>query len=293
MNERNLFNEMLSSYPPEKRELAKEIFHRFADGDSSNFFTQLFLVLDVYAHYAERIPAAVVDANRNTLQTIQEMREEIEVLSKAIEQRDLNISNHAENTDELCKITIAKCNETVSKIELMLKNLASQVDTTAIVKKLEEGVKSIFLPIHVRAGEIAATIEPTLAKVNAAADQAARVWPRHIWKMALTAGVVAGLVIAFGASVVIYIKFHDYYERETANRIAYAEQLVNYNQDAFKQLAIAQQPIKVMRTEENGVINQGYALEVPGTDAVETKVEDGQTNSYIYFTSSLLLSLAQ
>ena len=43
-----------------------------------------------------------------------------------------------------------------------------------------------------------------------------------------------------------------------------------------------------MRTEENGVINQGYALEVPGADAVETKVEDGQTNSYVYFTSSLL-----
>ena len=100
--------------------------------------------------------------------------------------------------------------------------------------------------------------------------------------------MAAGALIAFGASVVMYIQFHDYYEKKTANRIAYAEQLVNYNQEAFKQLAIAQQPIKVMRTAVNGVINQGYALEVPNADSVETRAENGQTNAYVYFSSSLL-----
>ena len=58
MTEPNLFEEMLATYPAEKRELAREVYHRFADGDSTQFFTQLFLVLDVYAHYAERIPGS-------------------------------------------------------------------------------------------------------------------------------------------------------------------------------------------------------------------------------------------
>jgi hypothetical protein len=56
MTEPNLFEEMLATYPAEKRELAREVYHRFADGDSAQFFTQLFLVLDVYARYVEHIP---------------------------------------------------------------------------------------------------------------------------------------------------------------------------------------------------------------------------------------------
>ena len=57
MPESDLFEEMLATYPAEKRELARAVYYRFADGDSTQFFTQLFLVLDVYAHYAERIPS--------------------------------------------------------------------------------------------------------------------------------------------------------------------------------------------------------------------------------------------
>lgn len=69
MIELNLFEEMLATYPVEKRELARQVYHRFADGDSSNFFTQLFIVLDVYAHYAARIPKNVIEANRNALES--------------------------------------------------------------------------------------------------------------------------------------------------------------------------------------------------------------------------------
>ena len=58
MAESDLFEEMLATYPAEKRELAREVYHRFADGDSTQFFTQLLLVLDVYARYVERIPKA-------------------------------------------------------------------------------------------------------------------------------------------------------------------------------------------------------------------------------------------
>ncbi|MGH7976451.1 MAG: hypothetical protein ACREDS_10495 [Limisphaerales bacterium] len=288
MAESDLFEEMLATYPAEKRDLARQVYHRFADGDSSNFFTQLLIVLDVYSRYAERIPKAVIEANHDALATIQDMREEITMLAKTIETRDVSVSNHAEKTDELCKITIAKCNETVSRIELMLKNLGSQVDTNAVVKKFEEGVKSTFLPIHVRASEIANTISPMVEKMNRAAERASQLWPRRIWEMALTTGTIVGLMVALAVGTVIYFKLHDYYERETASRIAYAQEIINYNQGAFKQLAIAQQPIKVMRTEESGVINQGYALEVPNADAVETRVENGQTNAYVYFTSSLV-----
>ena len=70
MAESDLFEEMLATYPAEKRELAREVYHRFADGDSTQFFSQLFLVLDVYAHYAERIPARMISANADSLATI-------------------------------------------------------------------------------------------------------------------------------------------------------------------------------------------------------------------------------
>jgi hypothetical protein len=41
MTEPHLFEEMLTTYPTEKRELARMVYHRFADGDSEQFFTQL------------------------------------------------------------------------------------------------------------------------------------------------------------------------------------------------------------------------------------------------------------
>ena len=128
---------MLATYPAEKRELARAVYHRFADGDSTQFFSQLFLVLDVYAHYAERIPARMISANADSLATVQEMREEIGLLAKTIETRDVNITNHAEKTDELCRITLAKCNETIAGIELTVKNLGARVDTKAIVQGIE------------------------------------------------------------------------------------------------------------------------------------------------------------
>jgi hypothetical protein len=59
MAKTELFEEMLATYPAEKRELAREVYHRFADGDSTEFFTQLLLVLDVYARYTENIPLRI------------------------------------------------------------------------------------------------------------------------------------------------------------------------------------------------------------------------------------------
>ena len=166
----------------------------FADGDSTQFFTQLLLVLDVYARYVERIPKAAVQANQESFAILEDTREEIAMIAKTIEARDVNITNHAAKTDELCKITQAKCDETVASIELMLKNLGSQVDTKAIVRGIEDAMKNIFMPLHVRASDLAYTVGPTVDKLNAAADRAAQLWPQRIWKMALTAGVAGRLV---------------------------------------------------------------------------------------------------
>jgi hypothetical protein len=108
MLESDLFEEMLAAYPAEKRELARAVYYRFADGDSTQFFSQLFLVLDVYAHYAERIPARMISANADSLATLQELREEVSLLAKTIETREANITDHAEKTDELCRATQEK-----------------------------------------------------------------------------------------------------------------------------------------------------------------------------------------
>ncbi len=283
MTDHNLFNEMLATYPAEKRELAREVFHRFADGDSSNFFTQLFLVLDVYAHYAERIPAAVIEANHNSLATLQDMREEIGILAKAIEQRDVSISNHAESTDELCKVTIAKCNETVSKIELMLKNLASQVDTKAVVKGIEDAIKDTFLPLRIRADGLAHVTESTLVKINAAADRAAELWPKRIWKMALTAGIMVGLSIAALGIGVAYWQMKLHFDKTLADEIRSEKYTLQNNKDAFENLADANVPVFVARSSDSSgnTIPSGYCLYIPNAQGADMK--DG--NGRIFFVS--------
>ena len=65
-----LFEEMLAAYPADKREFARRVYDRFANGDATEFFAQLFLLLDVYANYAKCIPQAVSETNQSTLVTL-------------------------------------------------------------------------------------------------------------------------------------------------------------------------------------------------------------------------------
>ena len=299
MAETDLFEEMLATYPAEKRELARKVYQRFADGDSTQFFTQLLLVLDVYARYVERIPKAAVEANQDSFAILQDTREEIAMIAKTIEARDLNITNSAAKTDELCKITQAKCNETVASVELMVKNIGAQMDTKAIVQGIKNAVESginkeIIAPFLKRTEELAKQVVPTLAKVEEASSAASHSWGQRIWSAAMWHGITAGVLVALAIGVVMYDKFSSYYERKTAEQIAYAERVMNYNQAAFRQLAVAQVPVKVLRTENNGVINsQSFALEIENADSVETRVENGQTNGYIYFSSNLTEKMIQ
>jgi len=289
MNTPDYFEEMLASYPAEKRELARMVCHRFADGDSTQFFSQLLLVLDVHARYVAQLPQKVVAANADTLATIQDVREEVAMLAKTIETRDVNITNHAAKVNELCKVTQSKCDETVSRIELMLKNLGSQVDTAGVVKKFDESIKGIFLPIHIRASDVAHTISPLVEKLNRAAERAAALWPKRIW---LTAWAGSFLVTftAFGLLLIhLNKRLETSAEQQVAQKIAEVSQVMAYNRDAFRQLAIARIPLQVLRSEStDGVpIPQGFVIIVPDAQSAEMHQHDDHNNGCVFVNSRI------
>jgi hypothetical protein len=293
MNHHDLFEEMLATYPAEKRELARKVYQRFADGDSTQFFTQLLLVLDVYAHYAERIPTRMISANADSLATLQDVREEIGLIAKTIEARDVNITNHAEKTNELCRITQAKSHEAVARIESLVKNLGTQVDTKAIVRgvqiALDRGIlDEIISPFIQHSKELGERVLPVLKEIEEASGTARTLWREQIWKTAWISTFLLTFTLFGGATMGIYKLFDNYSERKAAEKIASIERLMNYNQEAFRQLAIAQMPIKVVRTESYGVANpQNFALVVEGADSAEMRDADGRKNGVIFFTSNL------
>ena len=293
MNEPDYFEEMLASYPAEKRELARKVCQRFADGDSTQFFSQLMIVLDVYARYVERIPKAAVQAHQDSFATLRNIREEIALIAKTIETRDLNITNHAAKTDELCKLTQAKCDETIARVELMVKNLGAQMDIKTVVQgiqsALDKGIKAeIISPFVQQSKELGERVLPTLKKIEAVSGQAHTLWREHIWRTAWAGAFMVTFMLFGLATLGIYKAFDNYAERKAAEKIAEVERLMNYNQDAFRQLAIAQVPIRVTRTQSYGVANpQNFALVVQGADTTEIRSEDDSKNGVVFFTSHL------
>jgi hypothetical protein len=89
-----------------------------------------------------------------------------------------------------------------------------------------------------------------------------------------------------GATMGIYKLFDNYSERKVAEQIADTAQLMNYNQEAFRQLAIAHVPIKVLRTGNDGVIQpQGFVLVIEGAEGAEMRPADGQNSGCVFFNS--------
>jgi hypothetical protein len=284
MAKTEFFEEMLATYPAEKRELARQVYHRFAEGDSAEFFTQLLLVLDVYARYSENIPMRIFSANGDTLATVEEIRGEIAKMAKAIETRNVNITNHAAKTDELCKITQAKCNETIASVELLVKNLGSKVDTKAIVQGIENAMKTTFLPLQARADTLAKTIEPTLKKLGEASESAAQLWPQRIWKTALAAGLAIGLAVAALGIGATYWQMKNHFDRTLADEIRAEKYTLKNNGDAFQQLAAAGVPVYVEGSSDasGNPIPGGFCLYIPNAQGADMK--DG--NGRIFFISS-------
>jgi hypothetical protein len=289
----DLFGEMLAAYPAEKRELARAVYHRFADGDSTQFFSQLFLVLDVYAHYAERIPARMISANADSLATFQELREEVSLLAKTIETRDASITDHAEKTDELCRATLAKCNETIAAIELTVKNLGAQVDTQSIVQGVQSSIQSginqkIIAPFVQQTNDLAWKVMPTLEKIQDAADEAKSEWTKRIWKTAWTTSLFWSIATAIIIASLICIAVATRYDHNMAAQIADMAQVMKFNQAAFQKLAVAQAPIKVLPTESDGLGSPpGFVLVMEGAYAADLRQVNGQNDGCIFFRSSV------
>ncbi len=293
MVEPNLFEEMLATYPAEKRELARAVYHRFADGDSTQFFSQLFLVLDVYAHYAERIPTRMISANADTLATIEELRGEVAHIAKTIETRDANISSHAEKTDELCRATQEKCNETIAAIELTVKNLGAQVDTKAIVQGVQNSIQSginqkIIAPFVQHTNDLAWKVMPTLEKIQAAADEAKSEWTKRIWKTAWTTSLFWSICAAIIITGLICLAVTTSYDHKMAIQIADMAQVMKFNQAAFQKLAVAQVPIQVLPTPNDGLDSPpGFVLVIEGAYAADMRQVNGQNDGCIFFRSSV------
>jgi len=293
MPESDLFEEMLAAYPAEKRELARAVYYRFADGDSTQFFSQLFLVLDVYAHYAERIPARMISANADSLATLQELREEINSLAKTIETRDANITDHAEKTDELCRATQEKCDETIAAIEFTVKNLGAQVDTKAIVQGVQNSIQSgidqkIIAPFVQHTNDLAWKVMPTLEKIQDAADEAKSEWSKRIWKTAWTTSLFWSIGAAILIACLICLEVAARYDHKMAIQIADMAQVMKFNQVAFQKLAVAQIPIKVLPTQNDGFDSPpGFVLVMEGAYAADLRQVNGQNNGCIFFRSSV------
>jgi hypothetical protein len=198
-NSPQLFEEMLAAYPADKREFARRVYDRFANGDATEFFAQLFLLLDVYANYAKRIPQAVSETNQSTLASLKKVREEIGLLAQNVETRSVNLDNLCEESTTLCLATQEKCEEAAERLAKLTREIGQQVDTKAIVESIRQSVDAgvraeVITPFMQRTEEISADVLPTLEKIRNASEEAGRVWPGRIWKMALTSGLVLGLI---------------------------------------------------------------------------------------------------
>ena len=293
MAESDLFEEMLATYPAEKRELAREVYHRFADGDSTQFFSQLFLVLDVYAHYAERIPTRMISANADSLATIEEMRGEVAHIAKTIETRDANITSHAEKTDELCRVTLAKCNETIAAIELTVKNLGAQVDIKAIAQEVNSALESrikegIIAPFVRQTESLALYVFPTLKSIRESADAAKSEWTKRIWRNAWANSLLWSVTFALLAIVIACEAIEKHYEHKSAAQIADMTQVMKFNQAAFQKLAVAQIPVQVLPTQNDGFDSPpGFVLVIQGAYAADMRQVNGQNDGCIFFRSSV------
>jgi hypothetical protein len=217
----------------------------------------------------------------------------ISLIAKTIESRDVNITNHAEKTDELCRVTVAKCNETIGRVELLMKNPGAQVDPQAIVRGVQNSIQSgidqkIISPFMERTKELSREVMPTLEKIQDVADEAKTEWTRHIWKTAWTTSVFWSICSAVIIASLICLNFAAYYEHKMTAQVADMAPVMKFDQEAFRQLAIAQAPIQVFPTQNDGFGSPpGFVLVIEGAYAADMQQVNGQNAGCIFFNSSV------
>ncbi len=285
-----LFEEMLAAYPADKREFARRVYDRFANGDATEFFAQLFLLLDVYANYAKRIPQAVSETNQSTLASLKKVREEIGLLAQTVETRSVNLDNLCEETTALCLATQEKCEAAAERLAKLTREIGQQVDTQGIVESIRQSVDAgvraeVIQPFMQRTEELSADVLPSLEKIRNASEEAARAWPGRIWKMALISGLVLGLAVAIVGTGAAYFKIKTHYERTLADQIVSAEATLAQNQTAFRELAVANVPIRVVRVSDANTLPSGYAMVIEAIYAAEERTNQNDKEGIIYFSS--------
>ncbi len=285
-----LFEELLATYPAEKRELARQVYSRFAEGDSTQFFTQLFMLLDIYAHYAERVPQAVIAANQTAQASLTKLRDELNLLAQAMDKRNLNIANQAAKTDELCLQAHVKCDDTIARFDALLKNIGAQVDTQAIVAGIQDALETsinreVISPFVSRSEELAQRVIPTLDQIRDAAAQAKELWPGRIWKSAVMTGLSVGLAVPILATALIYTRFNSYYEDTVAAKIAAAERVIADNQEAFREMSIAGASMQVVPVTHDDASRPGFAFIIRDAIGADMRPDGDHQNGCVFFAS--------
>ena len=134
-----------------------------------------------------------------------------------------------------------------------------------------------------RTEELGADVLPTLEKIRNASEEAGRVWPDRIWKMALTCGLVFGLAVAIVTTGAAYWAIKTHYYRKLADQIVSTEKTMALNQTTFHELAVADAPIHLARsTDERGhAIPGGFCLYIQGAQSADMQNGAGR----IFFIS--------
>jgi hypothetical protein len=103
--------------------------------------------------------------------------------------------------------------------------------------------------------------------------------------MALTCGLVLGLAVAIVGTSAAYFKIKSHYERTLAEQIASAEKTLAQNQATFRELAVANVPIRVVRISDANTLPSGYAVVIEGIYTTEERTNQNGKEGIIYFSS--------
>jgi hypothetical protein len=154
---------------------------------------------------------------------------------------------------------------------------------------LQSGInKDVITPFVKQTEKLALEVRPTLEEIRESADEAKSEWSKRIWKTAWTTSILWSVFAVVIFTCLICLKFADYYDHKMATQIANVAQVMKFNQQAFRRLAVAQVPIQVLPAQNDGFDSPpGFVLVMEGAYAADMRQVNGQNNGCIFFRSSV------
>ena len=155
---------------------------------------------------------------------------------------------------------------------------------------MQSGInQKIIAPFVQHTNDLAWKVMPTLEKIQDAADEAKSEWSKRIWKTAWTTSLFWSIfAVAILIACLICLEFAARYDHKMAVQIADMAQVMKFNQAAFQTLAVAQIPIQVLPTQNDGFDSPpGFVLVIEGAYAADMRQVNGQNNGCIFFRSSV------